>query len=217
MASVSRRQALRAALGAGAAVAAGGLATAARAVDAGSPPAGPTPLSAAIRAFNAEARQNEIGRDQPPLTEEEVVAAIRWWQLDRNEAPVTDEEFAAFRRIADTRELPPGAEFEVLTGFQPNDEFVFTRWSVRIVMPRTAAGKSGWTYAYVVRDRAIRSRRIGPEERKVIDRWEKRIREQGGIGSFERVEYGRERAAAVERDQGSPQGSPPGASGRSPR
>ncbi len=117
-----------------------------------------TPLAAAIHGFNLEHQSARIGKDQPPLTEEEVIAAIRWWKTKRNEADLMNEEFQAFQAIADTRMLPEKVKFEVLTGFQPNQEFVFNAWSVRIVMPRLS--KAGWTYAFSIRDRWINSRRL---------------------------------------------------------
>lgn len=110
-------------------------------------------LEEAIRIFNIEAHSNPVGKDQPPLTMDEVVGAIRWF--NREEAPVTEVEFAAFRQIADTQKLPPGTEFEVLTGFIPGDGFRYTRWSVRIRMPRTA--KIGGTFASSIRERTIRA------------------------------------------------------------
>ena len=154
-------------------------------------PDGSTSLADAVAAFNEKALKNPIGKEQPPLTEEEVIAAIRWSDLDRKQLPVSDQEFRAFRNIADTRRLPKGSEFEALTGFEPNQEFVFEAWSVRIRMP-----KENGTYAFVIRERLIRSRLIGAEERKVIEKWNK-----SPIGSLSRAKYYREREAAAALDQ----------------
>ena len=118
-----------------------------------------TPLAAAIKAFNERYSSHPIGKDQPPLTEDEVVAAIRWWGTKRNNAPVTEAEFHEFQKIADTRMLPEKAEFELLTSFRPADQLEFDAWSVRIRMP----GGRG-TYAYVIRDRWIRSRSLNQQE-----------------------------------------------------
>ncbi len=112
-----------------------------------------TPLAAAIHGFN-ETHTGLCDVPQQPLTEEEVVAAIRWWKTKRNEAPVTNGEFAAFQKIADTRELPKGTEFELLPSFQNSDGSDFHIWSVRIRMPQES--KPGWTYAYVLREQAVR-------------------------------------------------------------
>ena len=121
-----------------------------------------TPLAAAIHGFNEKHAGDKIGKDQPPLTEDEVIAAIRWWKTKRAEADLTNEEFQAFQEIANTRMLPDKVEFEVLTGFQPNDQFRFDAWSVRIVMPRLS--KAGWTYGFTVRDRWINSERLAARQ-----------------------------------------------------
>ena len=99
-----------------------------------------------------------VGKDQPPLTEDEVVAAIRWWKYRRDEAPITNAEFEAFQRIADTRSLPPECKFEVLSNFEPGDGYEYVIWSARTVMPRTT--KPGWTFAFTIRERFVRSRLI---------------------------------------------------------
>jgi hypothetical protein len=122
---------------------------------------GERPLAAAIQEFNLKQRSSEIGRDQPPITEDEVIAALRWWKTKRNEVDLTNEEFQGFQAIADTRILPKEAEFEVLTGFRPNQEFEFDAWSVRIRMPRLS--KPG-TYAFTIRDRWIHSRQLGERQ-----------------------------------------------------
>jgi hypothetical protein len=119
-------------------------------------------LDEAVRIFNAQAQADQVGKDQPPLTVDEVVGAIRWF--DRNEAPVTDAEFTAFRNIAETKQLPRGTEFEVISDFIPGDGFRYTRWSVRIRMPRTAA--PGGSFAYSLRERTIRAEPETGEERK---------------------------------------------------
>ena len=79
----------------------------------------------------------------------------------------------------------------MLTGFEPNQEFVFEAWSVRIRMP-----KQNGTYAFGIRERMIRSRLIGAEERKVIEKWSK-----SPIGSMSRPIYNKEREAAAALDQ----------------
>jgi hypothetical protein len=150
-----------------------------------------TPLAEAIGAFNVRAAEDKIGKDQPPLTMEEALAAIRWWRFDRKKAPVEDSEFEDFQRIAETRVLPPGAAIEVIRGFQPTNEIEFTAWSVRIRMPR-----GGGSYAYAIRERMISWRPIGPDERAVMEKWNRR-----GIGSFERPKYFEELEKARKRDE----------------
>jgi hypothetical protein len=157
-----------------------------------SSPVGSVSVAEAIGDFNTNVKTNSIGAEQPPLTEEEVIAAIRWWDFHRKESPVSDEEFLAFRKIAETHLLPQGAEVEVLTSFEPDDKVTFDAWSVRIKMPRP----NGGTYAFIIRERMIRSRLIGPEERKVIQKWNKSV-----MRSLQRGEYRKEREAAAALDR----------------
>ena len=121
-----------------------------------------TPLLAAIHGFNERYKNHPLGKDQPALTMDEVYAAIRWWTTQRNKLPVTNEEFRELEKISETGQLPAKAEFEVLTSFQPNDELLFDAWSVRIRMPH---GKDGGTYAYTIRDRWLRVKKLN--ERKI--------------------------------------------------
>jgi hypothetical protein len=111
------------------------------------------PLAAAIYAFNEQWGKTKLGKDQPPLTEQEVLAATEDWKTRRIEAPVTNSEFASLQQITDTRLLPTDTSFELLTSFRPGDGYTYDRWSIRILTPRTA--KPGWTYAYEIRDRFL--------------------------------------------------------------
>jgi hypothetical protein len=55
----------------------------------------PRPLADAIADLNAKAEKDAIGRLQPPLTEAEVVAAIRGW-IRKHGPPIDDETYLAF-------------------------------------------------------------------------------------------------------------------------
>ena len=124
---------------------------------------GATPLAAAINGFNS-AHHTVWNVRQKPLTEEEVVAAIRWWKTRRNDAPVPNGEFAQFQKIADTRALPQGAEFEVIPDFIYGDGTEHFIWSVRIRMPQQS--KPGWTFAYEIRRQYVHSEGIDDVKRK---------------------------------------------------
>jgi hypothetical protein len=156
-----------------------------------------TPLDDAIRAFNSRALSDTIGRREPPLDRDEVVAALRWASLDRATLPVSDATFGAIRAVAESGEMPSDFEFEVLTGYEPNDQAEFEVWSVRLRVPRTPSG----THAVTIRERMIRSRAIGEEEREVIHRWEAKE----SPGSLQRAawmkQYRSERAEAALRDR----------------
>jgi len=115
-----------------------------------------TSLAVAIADFNEKQQQDPIGKDQPPLTEDEVLATILRAKLNRDQFEVADEQFASYQEIAETRRLPAGAEFEVLTGFQTDAFTLFRAWSVRIVLPKPDGG----SYGFPIRDRWIKVRQI---------------------------------------------------------
>ncbi len=125
-----------------------------------------TPLTPAIDAFNERHRSHSIGKDQPPITKDEILTALRVWLTRREKLPVTNAEFRELEKIAATEQLPPGAELEVLTSFQPDNEWQFEAWSVRLrVSHGPDGGRGGGSYAYTIRDRWLKARRIG--ERKI--------------------------------------------------
>jgi hypothetical protein len=155
------------------------------------------PLCVAVKDFNDRAARDEIGQEQAPLTEEEVVAAIRWAIVTRDKLPVSDKTCQTLARITESRELPQGFELEVLTGFAPNDQVYFSAWSVRLRVPREPMG----TYAISIRERWISSRLVGEEERMVIREHDKKMRERGGIVLGQEDEYWRERKRAADFDR----------------
>jgi len=128
----------------------------------------PVSLAQAIETFNAEAAADPVGRAQPPLTEEEVVAAIRAAKPEKDSA-VFEELFRALKRIAETRVLPPKAEFATMTLWDPGEAFVYDVWWVRIEMPK----EDGGGYSMPIRERRIRSRTLEEE----IQRLEKVLQE----------------------------------------
>jgi hypothetical protein len=120
-------------------------------------------LSAAIIEFNA-AHKSILNIPQPPLTEDEVVAAIRYWKAKRNDAPVTNRDFAYFQKIADHLQLPADAQFETQFADEA-DGSELTAWSVRIRLPK--GGMAGGTYAFVIREQYIRWRSGKAKEAKI--------------------------------------------------
>jgi hypothetical protein len=154
-------------------------------------------LADAVKAFNTQAAEDPIGKDQPVLTEDAVVAAVRW-AIAQPKVSVPDETFHTLGEIIATRSLPKGFDLEKLTGYEPNDEVTFDVWSVRLRIP--GGPHPGGTTCIMIQEKMIRSRVIGEEERKIIHIWEKKMQERGGIGSFERVERIKERATAAAID-----------------
>jgi hypothetical protein len=158
------------------------------------------PLAEAVAAFNRAAAADPIGKEQPPLTEESVIAAIRWATLDRQKLEVSEATFAALDEITKTRALPKRFELEKQRGYEPNDRVTFDVWSVRLRIP--GGPFPGGSTCINIEERMLSSRLIGEEERKVIHQF--KAEEHEGIGSFQRVEwmrrYREERARAAARD-----------------
>ncbi|MEP6664326.1 MAG: hypothetical protein ABJC04_11755 [Verrucomicrobiota bacterium] len=166
----------------------------------------PISFTEAVRTFNQDAKLDPIGKDQPVLTEDAVVAAIRWAMIEREKLQVTDKTFRQLGEITKSRILPKDFELEVLTGYEPNDEVAFDVWSVRLRIP--GGSFPGGSTCINIQEKMILSRLIGERERKMIQKWRKKEEERGGIGSFERVEWMRkyraEREAAAAADNRNP-------------
>ena len=107
------------------------------------------PLSDAVADFNERAMNNDVGATQPPLTEEEVVSAIRGWI--RNQTKVDDKTYAIYQNIADTKTLPPGASLDFTTRWTGHNGYDFTVWWIDLcVKTGEHAG-----YGFRIRDRKI--------------------------------------------------------------
>lgn len=67
-------------------------------------------IDEAVDVFNIYAQCGSIGKTQPPLRKEEIIASIRAWRCD-SEADFDDRKKACaeFRKIADTGMMPKGA------------------------------------------------------------------------------------------------------------
>src|SRR4051794_7511422 len=87
-------------------------------------------LAEAVKEFNRRAQEDATGKTQPPLTEDEVVAAIRAW--DREQEPATDEIYKAYQAIADTKNLPGGATFEFITKCLGLNNHEFDVWWINL-------------------------------------------------------------------------------------
>jgi hypothetical protein len=107
-------------------------------------------LAEAVKDFNERALNNSTGKTQPPLTEDEAVAAIRGWIRDRFQA--TDEVYKAYQTIADTLSLPEGATFRFTTKWSGFNGYDFDVWWVDLVIK--TGGKIGYTFR--IRDQKIR-------------------------------------------------------------
>lgn len=112
---------------------------------------GEAPLAKAVKDFNEKAKDNVVGKKQPELTVDEVVAAIRGWIRDRY--PSSDDVYASYQKIAATGILPKGAKITFITGWQGFNDFDFDVWWVDLEVPVDRGG-----FVFRIRDQKISSR-----------------------------------------------------------
>lgn len=112
-------------------------------------------LKAAVVKFNEGAQTHLVGKTQLPLTQEEVVAAIRGW-IPESTPGVTEEIYEKFQAIAESGELPANAQLSsksVWTGYRG---YHFKVWWIDLSI-ETGAGTA---YTFRIRDQKISSARL---------------------------------------------------------
>ncbi len=122
-------------------------------------------LALAVEEFNISTLRQREEAGQPPLTEDEVIAAIRLWHLtDKTELPTEVRD--RVREIAESRVVPPNAVLGRVAGsYEHGYHFYVYRVILNIVGPGEQPPVN-----VVIRDRLISSRRIRPEEQRELDR-----------------------------------------------
>jgi hypothetical protein len=110
-----------------------------------------TSLSDAVKAFNQRAAADAIGKNQPALTDDEVVAAIRGWIREQGPA-ASDEVYKIYQTIADTKKLPEGASLTFLTRWPGFNNYDFDVWWIDLEIK--TGPRSG--YSFRIRDRKLR-------------------------------------------------------------
>lgn len=112
------------------------------------------PLIEIIAKFNQRNANHPIGKDQPPLTEDELIASMDWglsyqvsekygsWNIRRM------NEEASLLKILRQRVLPVGWKIEVTTG---TDLEQIQYWKIELHLKRS----DGSDFKHVIRDRAI--------------------------------------------------------------
>jgi RNA polymerase sigma factor (sigma-70 family) len=114
--------------------------------------ASPSTLAKAVEAFNQEARGIEIGRDQPPLTEDEVVAAIRY-HVDEGGTSFKKGSLDDFWTVVGTRDMSAGMRLEHSHLNDLGGDFFYEGWWVRIAI----RSDDGRATTIPIRSRVIRS------------------------------------------------------------
>jgi hypothetical protein len=121
-----------------------------------------TPLSQAVAEFNERARRTQVGKTQPPLTVEELLAAIRDWNPD--EDAIEPAMFAELQRAAKSGMMPKGAYLNYNSGTLARNGYDIDAWNIylRVGLDKYADDLVGVpAYMVLIRRQYIASR---PEE-----------------------------------------------------
>ena len=121
-----------------------------------------TPLARAVEEFNEHAKRTEVGKTQPPLTVEEVLAAVRNWSP--KEDPIEPKMFAALQEAARAGMLPKGSYLSFSSGSVSRNGYDIDAWNIYLQVglnqhPADLVGVP--SYGVLVRRQYIASR---PEE-----------------------------------------------------
>jgi len=108
-------------------------------------------LSDAVQQFNEQQRQDKIGREQPLLADDEVIAAIRAADLHEVKQELSDEEFDQFQAIAEMRLLPGCWALEKQTQLAAADGALWSVWTVGLTLNRV----DGTEFSYTIRNRTL--------------------------------------------------------------
>ena len=127
--------------------------------------ASPNSLKVAVEGFNTETRTHPIGKSQLPLTEDEVIAAIRGW-IPEHTPGVTDDVYEQFQQIAESRELPEGASLSFCPGWTGYRGYTFKVWWIDLSIK--TGENTGYTFR--IRDQKISSRKMTPDELAEMER-----------------------------------------------
>ena len=118
----------------------------------------PRSLAEAVAAFNKEAKESPTGELQPPITEQETLAAIaKFIELEHIEEPAK----ATLREISKTKSLPANAYFRRFTRFD-DEQQMHGVWWVRLVVE----GKDPPDYSVPVRTTPVFTRPYTQMERQ---------------------------------------------------
>jgi len=115
-------------------------------------------VAEAVKEFNQRAQQDPVGKTQPPLTEDELVAAIRGWIPD--EHPGCGPFLASFKKVAATGVLPVGIYLNFVPGWKGYNGYDYCVWWIDLFVPGTPEQQAQhhWGYNFRLRAQMISSR-----------------------------------------------------------
>ena len=112
----------------------------------------PVPLSDVVSAFNQRNSSHPIGKDQPRLTVDEVVASLR---LETNDGgTLNPTELRELRDISEKRLVHDGWHIVVATAIEGKNGEGFLGWSIRLVLQRRDSNDRKHTH--IIREQLIR-------------------------------------------------------------
>ncbi len=120
----------------------------------------------AVKEFNTRAQRDPIGEKQPPLTAEEVIAAIRGW--DREKEPIDGAAYEKIKKIADTGRMPRGAFLRFIPGWLAYKGYDIDVWwiDLQIGLEKNPPEEGVWDSELVIPARRIRTRFIESRPQK---------------------------------------------------
>ena len=121
-------------------------------------------LADAVKTFNEKALRSRIGKVQPPLTEDEVIAAILGW---KNEQPKASKAYYdVIQKVAHTRTLPPNANLSFFASYSDGKGYHFDVWWIDISIEKKVDRFEG--YGYRLREKWLRARPTTPFDAQLI-------------------------------------------------
>lgn len=116
-------------------------------------------ISDAVQQFNDRASADPIGKTQPSLTKEEVLAAIRGWKVDNH--PHSDIFLKRFQKIAETGIIPKGCYLDFIPGWKGYNGYDYTVWWIDLFVGSEKPGEKvqdSFGYNYRLRAQMISSK-----------------------------------------------------------
>ena len=110
-----------------------------------------TQLAKKINEFNRENRLQQLGVNQPPLTEAEVITAIRSFEWKDGDTRLNELEAKSLKDILSSHEIPEGAYFSAFANQQSEPFVVCHFWHVQLYLP--AIGHDGFVPFTIRNDR----------------------------------------------------------------
>lgn len=116
------------------------------------------PLESVVEQFNLLASEDKVGRDQLPLTVDEVVTAIR--SAGRHQLPLSESHRRLLQSIAETQRVPADAQLKFTTSWVALSGYRCEVWWIDLVMPAQVTGtdpRQASASSLRIRDHRLRS------------------------------------------------------------